>query len=510
LPLAALPDFEVPVMKQLINEYSQSNVLDEVSSSPLPHKASPKPCRKSSLFLTGLPLLVSDTSALVLAPVFAYKLWAAFFNKDAIDLYNLWPALFLFWAIFWLNRLYPGAGMTCVEQLRQIARIISLIYLLLGTAVFLSKSSDNLSRGVFICAGIFSIFLVMLGRIVICNMLFTKTWWGVPVFILGAGKTAELVIRELRSDSMLGLKAVACFDDNPQKQGFCEEVPVVGPLSKAPMLAKELRIRYAIIAMPGVNRLQLLAFVEKYSRAFSKIILIPDLFGVSSLWVAARDLNGVLGLEIQNNLLIPINRWIKRGMDVVVAAIGLLFSMPVVAVCALWVKMTSPGKAFYFQDREGFGNKIIRIPKIRTMYSDSENILEEYLRSNPAAKMEWERCCKLKNDPRVLPVIGQFLRCTSLDELPQLWNILKGEMSLVGPRPFPSYHAEKFDREFRDLRRKVIPGLTGLWQVATRSNSDLAMQEKLDTYYIRNWSIWLDIYILGWTVKAVLKGDGAY
>jgi lipopolysaccharide/colanic/teichoic acid biosynthesis glycosyltransferase len=137
-------------------------------------------------------------------------------------------------------------------------------------------------------------------------------------------------------------------------------------------------------------------------------------------------------------------------------------------------------------------------------------MLDRHLAANPAARAEWDRFCKLKNDPRVLPGIGQLLRKTSMDEIPQLWNILKGEMSLVGPRPFPAYHNDRFDPEFRRLRTKVRPGLTGMWQVSARSDGDLDVQMSLDSYYINNWSLWLDLYILMRTVRVVLTGEGAY
>jgi len=144
------------------------------------------------------------------------------------------------------------------------------------------------------------------------------------------------------------------------------------------------------------------------------------------------------------------------------------------------------------------------------MRIDAEAFLERYLVERPSARVEWERHFKLAEDPRVLPLIGRLLRRTSIDELPQLWNILLGQMSFVGPRPFPYYHLQGFGAGFRQIRSSVTPGLTGYWQVTFRGTADLELQEALDTYYVDNWSVWLDLYILARTPGALLFGKGAY
>jgi Undecaprenyl-phosphate galactose phosphotransferase WbaP len=281
-------------------------------------------------------------------------------------------------------------------------------------------------------------------------------------------------------------------------------------LSAAVFSPARHRIRHLVVAMPGLKRERLLEILERHGGAFARVIVIPNLFGVASLWVTPRDLGGVLGLELRQNLLNPGARLLKRALDVALAAALAVPALPVIAAAALWIRRVSPGPAFYTQEREGAGGARIRIRKLRTMYPNSEEILDSHLAASPAAREEWGRRFKLRRDPRVLPGIGRFLRRTSLDELPQLWNVLRGEMSLVGPRPFPAYHLERFDPEFRALRSKVRPGLTGLWQVAARADGDLEAQRELDSYYIRNWSLWLELHILARTVAAVLAGRGAY
>lgn len=460
--------------------------------------------------LTGAVLAASDLAAVVLAAVLAFNVWVHINPVVSQIFIDLWPALGLFGLVFALEGLYPGVGMTPVEELQKLFSSTSVVYLLLTASIFLTKNVGFGSRGVFISGWLLSVILLPLFRGVVYQVCSPKAWWGAPVIVIGAGKTAELVIREIRSKKALGFKPVVCLDDDPLKHGYCEDVPVVGTLKSAAHLAKLFGIRYAIVAMPGIHRERLAQLMEEYSEVFPHVILIPDLLGIASLWVSPRDLGGVLGLELRHNLLIPINRRMKRLSDVVFATLMGLAALPVIAAAAFWIKCVSPGPAFFWQEREGEGGRLIHIPKLRTMYLDAESLLAAYLESNPMAKAHWDRHCKLKDDPRILPGVGKLLRRLSLDELPQIWSILKGEMSLVGPRPFPVYHNERFDPLFRALRIKVTPGLTGLWQISERSDGDLDVQTKLDTYYIRNWSPWLDMYIISRTVRAVLMAKGAY
>jgi lipopolysaccharide/colanic/teichoic acid biosynthesis glycosyltransferase len=224
----------------------------------------------------------------------------------------------------------------------------------------------------------------------------------------------------------------------------------------------------------------------------------------------ARGIASVMSVKLRQNLLTPLNRSVKRGLDVAAALLVGFTVLPVLMVTSFWVKWVSPGSALYWQEREGEAGRSILVPKLRTMYADAEKALTRVLSQSPEIHAEWICRFKLKDDPRVLPGVGKFLRRTSFDELPQLWSVLIGEMSLVGPRPLPRYHLDAFSPRFRALRQRAKPGLTGLWQVSDRADGDLQVQETLDTYYIRNWSLWLDLYILARTVRAVLFPRGAY
>jgi Undecaprenyl-phosphate galactose phosphotransferase WbaP len=424
--------------------------------------------------------------------------------------FDVWMSLALFLLVYAAFGLYSASGLGAVEELRRIVLGAALVSLVLTAAAFLSKADGVYSRGVFLSSGLLMALLAPLHRAAVRRCFANRAWWGVPVLILGAGKTARALISDLRASPAIGMKPVACLDDDIRKMGECAGVPVSGPLSLAPDLARHLGIRHAIIAMPGVDAHKLVSVLERWGASFSSVIVIPNLFGMATLWVSIREMGGVLGLEIRQNLLVPFNRCLKRGMDFGLALLLGFAALPMLCIAALWIKLVSGGSALYYQNRGGESGRTIRVWKLRTMHADAENLLSNHLLEFPEARDEWQRYFKLKKDPRILPGIGHLLRRTSLDELPQLWNVLRGEMSLVGPRPFPEYHLERFQPEFRSLRAKVTPGLTGLWQVSARSNGDLKTQEALDTYYIRNWSPWLDLHILARTVRAVVFSDGAY
>jgi Undecaprenyl-phosphate galactose phosphotransferase WbaP len=402
--------------------------------------------------------------------------------------------------------LYPGYLLGPVERLRR--RMLATLAVFGGLVAW-----DNLvergmlSRGVLLATLVFALLLPPLADAAARAYLVQRKRWGIPVVMLGAGATGRTLARTLISEPHLGLVPVAILDNQPETwDTVIEGVPVVGPLALAPDF--ERRVEAAIVSLDDFKKHDISNLLQELN--FPRLIVVPDLGGTASLWVTARDLGGRLGLEIKKNLLVRRNIVLKRLMDAAIALPLFMMSLPVLAAATVWIKLISPGPAFYRQIREGLDGSRIAVWKLRTMHIDSDRLLEQWFDAHPEDRELWQRHFKLRDDPRVLPVIGRLLRRTSLDELPQFWAVLKGEMSLVGPRPFPDYHLERFSDEFRSLRARVLPGLTGLWQVSARSDGDVGVQQALDTYYIRNWSPWLDLYILARTVEAVLLARGAY
>jgi lipopolysaccharide/colanic/teichoic acid biosynthesis glycosyltransferase len=245
-----------------------------------------------------------------------------------------------------------------------------------------------------------------------------------------------------------------------------------------------------------------------YRLGARQVLVVNRLGELPSIGLQVRNAGCFVALELSGRPRDP-SEGLKRAIDLVLALALLLFAAPIIGLLALTIKLADPGPAFYGQWRVGRYGTPIRVLKLRTMYRDAEKRLERVLASDPGLRKHWECYFKLPQDPRILRPVGNLMRRTSLDELPQLWNVIRGDMSLVGPRPFPAYHLDAFDPEFQALRATVPPGLTGLWQISSRSNGDLDVQRAQDCFYIQNRSLWLDLYILIATLPAVIGAQGA-
>jgi lipopolysaccharide/colanic/teichoic acid biosynthesis glycosyltransferase len=272
--------------------------------------------------------------------------------------------------------------------------------------------------------------------------------------------------------------------------------------------------------VPGVNRPSIaliagdagsaIAELATMRRRFSEVILLSDTQTLKINGLRSVDAGGEIGVRLAVGTS-PLDVYpLRRSLDLMVAIPAALLATPLMIIAAAAIYAVDPGPFFFRHAREGLSGKTVNVLKLRTMYRDAEQRLDILLAESPAAKAEWSAYFKLKKDPRILPVIGHLLRASSFDELPQLVNVIAGEMAIVGPRPFPEYHLRAMDSEFRDKRCSIPPGLTGLWQISERSNAGLCLQQQLDDFYIDNRSFWFDWHILLRTIPVIFKSKGAY
>jgi lipopolysaccharide/colanic/teichoic acid biosynthesis glycosyltransferase len=264
------------------------------------------------------------------------------------------------------------------------------------------------------------------------------------------------------------------------------------------------------IALIAGDTAPLLDELAAMRREFAEVILLADTPNLKVAGVRPADTGGQIGLCLALDNKPKAPKLVRRALDLAIAIPAALLFTPFILIAGAAIYAIDPGPVFFWQPREGLAGKPVRVLKLRTMYQDAERRLEKLLRDNPAIQAEWSAHFKLRQDPRILPVVGTLLRSASFDELPQLFNVIIGDMGIVGPRPFPEYHLLAMNAEFRHKRRTVTPGLTGLWQISERSNADLELQRQLDEFYIDNRSLWLDWHILLSTIPAVFRRNGAY
>ncbi|MFV3131446.1 sugar transferase [Niveispirillum sp. KHB5.9] len=382
--------------------------------------------------------------------------------------------------------LTPGYGRVGVERLRTRVTVTATFFasMLLFDHV---AQGGQWSRGILLITGALAVIVMPVGDALVRHFLIRRNLWGTPVAVLGPPSERARLLAELNAHPELGWVPVLEADTAP---------------SSAPP-----GVNLALLTSDGLN-LSVLAHADRLP--FRKVVLACGLTNTQSQWVASRDLGGQLGLEMQRNLLLPWNRAVKRVMDLLLVLVLLPLAALICLPFVAGLLVLSPGPVFYAQQRQGLNGRPIQVLKLRSMYPDAEARLAALLAESPAARAEWTATLKLRHDPRLIPGIAALMRRFSIDELPQLLNVLKGEMSIVGPRPLPGYHLDALTPDACALRRKVRPGITGLWQVSGRSALPMQEMERLDGYYVRNWSIWLDIHILARTAVEVMRGRGAW
>jgi Undecaprenyl-phosphate galactose phosphotransferase WbaP len=464
--------------------------------------------RPRGFWNTSLCLLASDALTLLLsvAAGLIFK-WAIHGISDWEPYLRLWPFLFVFLAVYALMGLYSGLALSPPAELQRITLSTALVFFALAAATVSIRGGRSYFTWTTLIAALVSVILLPLNRAIVRRRFATEPWWGAPAVVIGAGPAGNRAVRAMLAEPGLGLKPIAVLDEEFEGRAI-HGVPVMSYQELARMIPDTYQISYAVVAMPDVPSAGFLSMLESYGLRFTRILMIPDLSNFCALWVNAKVVGGMLGLEVCQQAFVPGLQWPKRVLDLVLTLIGGVLILPLLGLIALAILIDSRGRVFYSQARIGRDGEIFSAWKFRSMVRNADAVLDDYLARYPHLREEWERDHKLRNDPRITRV-GRILRRTSLDELPQLWNVLKGEMSLVGPRPIVSAEIVKYGNKF-DLYTRVKSGITGLWQVSGRNDTSYEERVNFDVFYVRNWSVWLDFYILCRTIETVLFRKGAY
>jgi undecaprenyl-phosphate galactose phosphotransferase len=401
------------------------------------------------------------------------------------------------------------------EEAKEIVKVTTVWIIIVFAYLSIAKETDNFSRMVIFFVWLFSIPFFPLIHYLTKKLFLKINIFQIPVIIVGAGDIGKNVAYGLLKQKYLGYDIAGFFDDSYDKKDNIvianKKFAVLGRLNDIEKFLVENEIWTAIVANPIPNNDRLTELINLVQRYTRRVIVVPELKGVSIVNTRTLYLfeEGLFLLKITNNLKSATNRFIKRIFDVVVSIMMLPVIIPIIIFIALLIKIDSPGPVFFVHHRMGRNKRSIPVLKFRTMYKNSKELLEKLLDSDPNIKIEWQENFKLKDDPRITKV-GKWLRKTSLDELPQIFNVLAGHMSLVGPRPVLKEEIDMYYGDYSYYYYLVPPGITGLWQVSGRSDVSYEQRVWMDSWYVLNWSIWMDIVLIFKTLKSVFKCEGAY
>ncbi|MFO1470112.1 MAG: sugar transferase [Turneriella sp.] len=474
--------------------------------------------------LYSLALVALDVGAYTLAFFLAVQIRIALgqafeaipdFSGDAMRFGELYfmPGLFL--VTFYYEGLYRRRT-PFIDELRDIAKAIALLTILLFALISIGKLAHIVSR----------FTIVLMAPLTLLFVASFRYWGKILLHRLGLGCEKLLIIgdceaalkfkHELLAEKTLGYQFSGYVPIDAKQKKLAEktsahELPVVGSISHLTEILQKKKIECALVAAPGLSREKTSDLADRIHRYVQHVLLIPEMRSGALLNSELYHLfvNQLFLIKMRNSLREDTARFSKLAFDYTLVLLSLPFIIPILGFIALLVRFSSPGPALYTQLRVGHHGKPIRVYKFRSMYRDADARLKDLLANNAAARTEWKKHLKLKNDPRVTK-LGNFLRKSSLDELPQLINVLKGEMSLVGPRPVPEHELNERYRDKSDYYKLVRPGMTGLWQISGRSDVSYEQRVDMDTWYIFNWSLYIDFVILYKTLGVVLKKRGAY
>jgi len=471
--------------------------------------------------LSQLVLILTDLTGISLALLIGFqtrihilpKLFSAFPTElpPAIN-ENIWWIWGIVIICFYYEKLY-SRRLSFWRETKHVMVAITLSFIMIMAIVSLGKMSSEVSRTVLLVTYLAALFVIPLCRYLAKYLLARLGIWCESIIIMGTGETAEKIAAVLQSDWYMGYR-VTGFIEEP---GTCKDtdkqpdIPNLGCLDDTVEIVTSWGVRHLIIAVPNLSGTELVYMAQQLQPHVRSLWIVPDLPGMPIVGGEIEYFfdDQILAFRTRNNLASKRNLIGKRIFDLLVTIILLILVIPFFIILALLIKLDSPGPVVYAGKRIGRLGREFKCYKFRTMYLENNKILEEYLENNPEVKTEWELYAKIRGeDPRVTRM-GKILRKLSLDELPQFINIIKGEMSLVGARPYLPQEKDKMG-EYADTILLAYPGITGLWQVSGRNELDFSQRVQIETWYVRNWSLWLDISILFRTIPVALKTSGAY
>ena len=472
----------------------------------------PKYDKYTNYFLSAL-LFVIDYLSIVLAEQSAFVLrnWIVSDGGTLhISWLNFWVVFPLLYLLFLnIEQLY-NRRMQFWQVIEKIFQASLYAVVAIVIVLYIGKIAASTSRMFIFLLWLFSFIYLTVFRYLTKKFLEKIQLLQIPVLIIGAGKTAELLVKGIINDAGMGYKIIGLLEDNCVRNGILKRFPVLGKFSDVEAVILKTGAQHVFIAAPGLEQEKLTRLIYKVQPLVKNMGIIPNLIGIPMGGIEVESLfnEKLMLLRLKNNLARSWNRYLKTIFDFALTLLGTVAISPILIFIAIWIYKDSPGPVIFKHTRIGKNGKKFPCYKFRSMCIDAKEKLAELLENDPVAKAEWERDFKLKNDPRITKS-GAFLRKTSLDELPQIFNVLKGEMSLVGPRPVIKEELERYG-EYVDDYLMVKPGITGMWQVSGRSDIDYTERVLLDSWYVRNWSVWIDIVMLVKTFKVVLLRKGAY
>ncbi len=403
------------------------------------------------------------------------------------------------------------------NEVGYLIKAVALSLIAMLAALALTQLSPLVSRTTILFTAMNLFVLLPIVRYWTKRALGALGPWRKRILILGATDMAVLAMRGLAADTFLGYEVAGVLDDNPSKKGNCigackgKPVNILGNLSEAREQMQRTNSRDVLIAMPSLREEKLLELVHELQPSCDNIYVVPQLWGLPmmNLQVDGFLRERVMMLKLSNNLAKPWNGWLKRGFDLLLGTVVTMIVLPICLIVAILIKLESKGPVLFVQGRLGYRGGNFLCLKFRTMRVDGDEMFARYLKSNPEAMDEWQKYAKLRrHDPR-LTRLGGFLRRWSLDELPQLFNVLRGEMSLVGPRPYLPHELDRIGVDLHTIL-SARPGMTGFWQVSGRNQLTLEDRVKLEAWYVRNWTPWLDGIVFAKTFRVVLFPENGF